>query len=180
MRLFTVFLAVAAVSACGSMNQGSKSTKPSISDEAAKAESAKLAAVTIVRVPVGADGKEINGKAEMRTSNDTNISKYTVSATFLAGTVPSTIVDELDATTSTESYRGWRNWGYNSYYGNNYNWNYYTPTYYNRGYYYNWNYNNNYNNCGGYNYYQYNSAYGYGYNGYGRAPGYGYGYGYGY
>lgn len=178
MRIFTVFLAAIAISACGSMDQGSKSQKPAANEVAAKAESAKLASVTIIRVPVGADGKEMNEKAEMRLSNDSNISKETVSASFSAASVPSAVVDELDATTSTESYCGYRRWSRNSYYGNYYNWNYYTPTYYNNGYYYNWNYANSYNNCGGYNYYQYNSGYGNGYNGCGRSPGYGYGYSY--
>jgi hypothetical protein len=176
MRFLSVLFVFAAISSCGSLKKEKSSNKPVVTDEAAKAHSASLSAVTIVRVPVGADGKELNDKAEMRLSNDSNISKDSVSANFLASKVPESVVDELDATTSTESFRGYRNWGFNSYYGNSYNWNYYVPTYYYSGYYYNWNYANTYNNCGGYNYYQYNSAYGYGYNGHGRAPGYGYGY----
>ena len=164
MRLIGILATAFALTACGAVNHETKSNKPS--DESAKATGATLPAVTLIRGPVvGTDRKEMNDKAEMRLSNDQNISTENVESTFASSQAPDKIVktDELDKTTSTESFCGYR-WGGYGYGG--YNWGFYRPMYYNYGYYYNWNYANMYP-WGGYNYYRYNSAFGYGYSGYG-------------
>jgi hypothetical protein len=186
MRFVMTLVSVLALSACGAMDQGKSAGKPVISEESAKAQSQALPAVTIVRVPVDASGKEMNEKAEMRLSSEKSLSQATVATVFSDSKAPDTFVDELDKSTSTESTCGWRRWyrncnncgnnygygynyGYN--YNYNYNWSFYRPTYYNYGYYYNWNYAQTYNTSN-YNYYQYNSSFSNSYSGYGNAPGY--------
>ncbi len=184
MRFMITFVSVLAVSACGAKDQGKSVTKPVITEEAAKAQSQALPAVTIVRVPVDAAGQEVHDKAEMRLASEKNLSQSNVESVFTASKAPEIFVDELDQTSSTESFCGWRLWrrrcfnncgsfnyGYNYSYGQNYNWSFYRPTYYNYGYYYNWNYAQTYN-AGGYNYYQYNSSFANGYSGFGNAPGF--------
>jgi hypothetical protein len=184
MRFVMTLVSVLALSACGAMDQGKSAAKPIVSEESAKAQSQALPAVTIVRVPVDASGKEMNEKAEMRLSSEKSLSQATVATVFSASKAPDTFVDELDKSTSTESTCGWRRWyrncnncgnnygyGYNYNYNYNYNWSFYRPTYYNYGYYYNWNYAQTYNTSN-YNYYQYNSSFNNSYSGYGNAPGY--------
>jgi len=164
MRLFGIFAIAFTVTACGAMNhESSKSNKPS--EESAKATGASLPAVTLIRVPV-IDGVEANDKAEMRLSNDQNISTDNVASTFASAKAPDKVVniDELDKSSSTESFCGYGWGGFGGYYG--FNWGFYRPMYYNFGYNYMWNYANMYP-WGGFNYYRYNAGFGYGYSGYG-------------
>ena len=162
MRLLLTLAAVLAIASCGAQNQAPKSTKPAISEASAKAKSADLPAVTIVRVPLGADGKEMNDQAELRTTNETNLNQDSVASAFVVAKAPEQVIDELDATSSTQSFCGWRYWrrcarcAY---------WSGYAPAYYNYGYYYNYSYTRTYVHTG-YNYYQYNSSFGNGYSGY--------------
>ena len=175
MRLLVNLAAVFAIASCGVMNLDQKSSKPSVSEESAIARAATLPATAIVRVPV-VDGKEVHASADLRTTNEASLSQTNIAGAFETAKSPEQTVDELDKTTSTESFCGWRRWNrcyncgnYN--YSYNYNWGMYSPTYYNYGYYYNYRYTNSYNH-GGYNYYQYNSSFSNGYSGYGYAPGY--------
>ncbi len=162
MRLLVTMAAMIAITSCGTSKQAQESNKPVVSEEAAKEKGATLPAVTIVRVPVGADGKEINDQAELRTTSEQNLSTENVASTFAAANAPVQILDELDTTSSTQSFCGWRYWrrcarcGY---------WATYAPAYYNYGYYYNYSYTRTYTYTG-YNYYQYNSSFGRGYTGY--------------
>ena len=165
MRLFGILATALALTACGAMtHESSKSNKPS--EESAKATGASLPAVTLIRVPVGADGKEMNDKAEMRLTNEQSIASESVESTFTAAKAPDKVVkvDELDKSSSTESFCGYGWGGFGGYYG--YNWGFYRPMYYNYGYNYMWNYATVYP-WGGYNYYRYNAGFGYGYSGYG-------------
>lgn len=177
MRLLVNLAAVFAIASCGVMNLDQKSSKPSVSEESAIARAATLPATAIVRVPV-VDGKEVHASADLRTTNEASLSQTNIAGAFETAKSPEQTVDELDKTTSTESFCGWRRWNrcyncgnYNYSYNYNYNWGMYSPTYYNYGYYYNYRYTNSYNH-GGYNYYQYNSSFSNGYSGYGYAPGY--------
>ena len=123
MRLLTSIIALSALSACGSLKQADKAPVPSASEQAAIEHGKTLAPVTLIRVPVGTDGKEISEKAEMRLSSEAAISSESVAANFSSAKAPEAIVDELDKATSTESYRGYRSCGYNNYgigYGNGY------------------------------------------------------------
>ncbi len=182
MRIVATVLSVVALTACGALNNDAKTNKSNVSEEQANVQGAALPAVTIVRVPVGADGKEINDKAEMRVTNAAELSRESVESTFAVSTKAEATVDELDSTSSTASFHGWRRYKrrttvvctVNCY--TNYNWAFYSPTYYYYGYYYNWDYAQTYSNCGGYNYYQYNRTVTQTYSGYGKAPGYGYPY----
>jgi hypothetical protein len=123
MRLLSAVITIAAVSACGSLKNEDKATAPAATDDsAAIAHSSTLSPVTIIRVPVGADGKEANDKAEMRLSDDKEISKESVEASFASAKAPDSVIDELDASTSTESYHGYVSCGrgYGNSYGNGY------------------------------------------------------------
>ncbi|MEI6398040.1 MAG: hypothetical protein WCO71_04645 [Pseudomonadota bacterium] len=162
MRLLVSLAAVIAITSCGTSKQAQTPNKPVVSEESAKEKGATLPAVTIVRVPVGADGKEVNDQAELRTTNEQTLSNENVASTFAAAKAPVQILDELDTTSSTQSFCGWRYWrrcarcGY---------WDSYAPAYYNYGYYYNYSYTRTYT-YSGYNYYHYNSSFGRGYTGY--------------
>lgn len=195
MRMLAVLASVVALSACGAIDQLRNDSKPSVSAEEASAYSAKLPSVAIVRVPVDAAGQEMHEKAEMRTTNLTDINDSSVASIFETASVAVATVDELDNSSSTEAF-GWRrccrkaarracrqqacapsySYSYSetetyssSGYGPGYNWNMYTPTYYYGGYYYNWNYAQTYQAPGSYNYYRYNSNFNQSYNGYGWA-----------
>lgn len=175
----SVILSAMAVAACGTSKKQDKApanaAAPKISEEAAKAEGAKLPSVVIVKVPVGADGKELNDKAEMRLVSGTQeLSQSNIATTFDAGQTPVAIGDELDNSSSTESFCGWAWGGGRRYYGNaGWNWGFYRPTYLNYGYNYGYNYGGYYGvNQGGY-------GGGYGNNGYGNTGGYGNGNGQG-
>ena len=104
----------------------------------------------------------MNDQAELRTTSEQSVTNDNISSTFEAAKAPVQILDELDTTTSTQSYCGWRYWrrcarcGY---------WVSYAPAYYNYGYYYNYSYAATYTRTT-YNYYQYNSSFSSGYSGY--------------
>lgn len=180
MRMMNVslILVAAAITACGaSKSEDAVSTAPKISEEAAKAEGAKLPAVAIIKVPVGADGVEQHDAAEMRlASGAETLDQSNIAGAFDAAQAPQGQVDELDQSSSTESFCGWIGWGRGfrkRYYANNYGWNwqFYRPTYLNYGYNYGYNYggyygvpagqygNNGYGNTQ-FNYYYYNRGFG--------------------
>jgi hypothetical protein len=126
----------------------------------------------VVRVPV-VDGKEDPNKVEVRIDTEkTDAKDAAIVDTFNKAKSTESIVkeDELDKSTSTQS------WFFGRLFGgyNNYN-NYYAPSYYysyGGSYSYNYNYNQRpYNyNYGGYNYYYYPS---YNYNSYSYGSSYG-------
>jgi hypothetical protein len=163
-----------AVVACGNDTQkGAK--KDNVSVESAK-EVATPAAVSeflIVKVPVDADGNELNESFETKAfSSDSFDSAPNTEAAF-ASAAQVDVANELDQDTSSEQ---WRN-NYSRYYWN-------TPWYpgkvFGRGL---WWGRNPYSNYGGYRYtynhyrnYNYNNCNYYVY----RNSGYSYGYGYGY
>ena len=84
MRLLVSLAAVIAITSCGTSKQAQTPNKPVVSEESAKEKGATLPAVTIVRVPVGADGKEVNDQAELRTTNEQTLSNENVASTFAA------------------------------------------------------------------------------------------------
>ncbi|MCX6118044.1 MAG: hypothetical protein NT027_10915 [Proteobacteria bacterium] len=175
----TAVMSLVALSACGTSSKKESATV--VTEQQAKAEGASLPSTAIIRVPVGADGQENHEAAEMRlVAQGATISDDTVASTFEASTAPASTVDELDQTSSTESFRGWigcRNFR-NRHFGNNigWNWQFYQPTYLNYGYSYGYSYAGSYGysqgcrrtHCGGgvfqqnnqYNYYQYNQSFG--------------------
>jgi hypothetical protein len=186
MRLLVSLTAALVLASCGSPDKEAK--KPVVTEEAAKAKAAELPSTVLVRVPVDASGKEVHDKAELRTINAKTVSGDSVAASFERASAPDQVVnvDELDASSSTESFCGWRRWrrcttcghanqnynyNVNYNYNNNgaWNWAHYAPAYYNYGYYYGYNYSNTFNQSG-YNYYQYNSNFNGSYSGYGQFP----------
>lgn len=161
MRLSTLTAVILALglAACG----GSNDKENQDADVAARAEKfSQLPATAILAVPV-VNGVEATDQAELRTSNaqiDLNNAAELASA-FQSG-AKATVSNELDADSSTQSWRCWRScynygWRYNTYsyyyyqpvvYYGGYNWSYYRGGY---GYYNSYNY---------YGYYSYNSYYG--------------------
>ena len=107
MRVLAILASVVALSACGAIDQLGTSNKPAVSAEEASAFSAQLPAVTIVRVPVDAAGQEMHDKAEMRSTNQTNISDSSIASVFETSATVVATVDELDSSSSTEAF-GWR------------------------------------------------------------------------
>ncbi len=176
----SVVLSALAVTACGTSKKNSdQAPAPKISEAEAKAAGAKLPGVVIVKVPVDANGKEVNDKAEMRlVSSADQLTQENIATTFEAGQAPVAIGSELDNASSTESYCGWAWGGGRRYYGYaGWNWGFYRPTYLNYGYNYGYNYGGYYGVPGGYG--SYGQQGGSGNNGYGNTGGYGTGNGYG-
>ena len=190
----SVILSAMALAACGTAKKKSSdapaadATAPKISEDQAKADSANLPGVVIVKVPVDANGKEVQDKAEMRlVDSKDSLTQANIASTFDAGKAPAATGDELDQTSSTESFCGWAfGSGFrNRYYGNSYSWNwsFYRPTYLNYGYSYGYNYGGSYGGYGssygngygaGYgnsNYYYYNRGFNNSYSNQGWNPG---------
>jgi hypothetical protein len=145
----SVLLSALACSACSTQKKdqapAATSPAPKISDDQAKADGAKLPSMAIIKVPVDENGKEILDKAEMRlVANDQQLTQENISSAFEAAQVPQNVINELDQTSSTESFCGWMGWGlgFRGYYGGGYGWNwgFYRPTYLNYGYNYGYNY----------------------------------------
>lgn len=154
-KLSVLALTVAMVACSTDKSDTSTESPAKISEEDAKAQGAKLPAVAIMKVPVGADGKELNDQAEMRlVSNEGSLNEQNIEETFSSASAPVSVIDEMDQTTSTESFCGWHNWGRRSRMvvvqsQPVWNWTFYRPTYLNYGYNYGYNYGGAYSvRCG--------------------------------
>lgn len=181
------------LASCGSekKEKSSEQVRVTLTEQEAQKVASDLPQSVIIRVPVKADGTEDNTKVELRTLNieAKSLSKDSVASNFEKAESPKSVVNELDSTTSQESFFGWgcytcfgrgygygAGFGYRSYvapaYGYGYGfgggWNAYSPTYFAGGY--NWGYSY----AGGF----YGAGLGYNYYAYGRGYGYGWGYGY--
>ena len=172
MRLTGILLSATMAASCGAKTGGNKGKAPAVSEQDAIAKGKTLPAVTLIRVPVGTDGKEDSGKAEIRLTDDKSIAADRVVSVFDTSKVPDKTIDELDDTSSTESFCGYyyrrrARYGAVGYY----NWMSFMPVYYFGGFNYLWNYANSYPGMGGFNYYQYNQGFNGGYSGYGNTPG---------
>lgn len=188
----SMFCSVVALASCGTAKKSSDApaaNAPKISEDQAKADAATLPGIVIVRVPIDANGKEVQDKAEMRlVDGKESLTESNIATTFDAGKAPQA-TSELDQTSSTESFCGWAfGAGFrNRYYGNSYawNWQFYSPVYLNYGYSYGYNYGGSYGGIGygngygngygaGYgssNYYYYNQGFNHGYSNQGWNPG---------
>ncbi len=176
MRLTGILISAALIASCGA-KKDDKAKAPAVSEQDALAKGKTLPAVTLIRVPVGSDGVEDKGKAEVRLTDTTSIAADSVGSVFDSANVPDKTIDELDNTSSTESFCGYFFGGLGGY--GYYNWMSFMPAYYYGGYNFMWNYANAYPAMGGYNYYQYNQGFNGGYSGYNNSPGYGQQGGYG-
>ena len=164
MRLTGILLSATMAASCGAKTGGNKGKAPAVSEQDAIAKGKTLPAVTLIRVPVGTDGKEDSGKAEIRLTDDKSIAADRVVSVFDTSKVPDKTIDELDDTSSTESFCGYyyrrrARYGAVGYY----NWMSFMPVYYFGGFNYLWNYANSYPGMGGFNYYQYNQGFNGGY-----------------
>ncbi len=196
LHLSLVLCCLATLVACGGMNKDASNKDArktgdgvnAASGEATpRAEKVGLPIAGIIRVPVDLDGKELVEQADFRTVvADRHATEATaVSAAFDGGKAPTSVKDELDSDSSTESWGSWGGsscggygnsygGGYGNSYGNygNYDYGNYSGYGYSNSYYYNsWRpscnyYGSSYNygspsyyNCGGYNYYYYPNSY---------------------
>ena len=172
-RIFTMG-ALLAVTSCGAMKDGSANSSQQTQQ---KATPAVMPDAAIIAVPVGSSGQEMTAQADMRIipNAQANVSGDAIAAAFNAGHKPDAVVDEMDATSSTESCRGWFNFRNSGQYGGWNGYRNYQPTYYYGGNPYSWQYQNSYQ-AGGTNYYYYYrqqqsyNQYGYNQNPYGQNP----------
>jgi hypothetical protein len=172
-RIFTVG-AMLALTSCGAMKEGSADSSQQTQQ---KATPTVMPDAAVIAVPVGSNGQEMTAQADMRIipNAQANISGDAIAAAFNAGHKPDAVVDEMDATSSTESCRGWFNFRNFGQYGGWNGYRNYQPTYYYGGNPYSWQYQNSYQ-AGGTNYYYYYrqqqsyNQYGYNQNPYGQNP----------
>jgi len=114
--------ALAALSSCGA--DQAKNEKETVSQQAPVASSvataeatatAELPLMLVAKVPVGADGQELNDLAETREVGSIDaMSESALAAAFDGGN--KVVVDELDSDTSVEQFhrRGGRGWYWNT------------------------------------------------------------------
>jgi hypothetical protein len=159
MRNHITCLALLALTACGTQSE----EKPQATTQDAPAG---LPQAAVIAVPVDASGKEDSSKAEMRLlpQSSADAAGQGIATAYEQGKQPDRVVSELDATSSTQSFRGW--FGYQNY-GQGYGYNFYgqnfgcrsyqtfQPTYYYGGNPYSWQYQNNFQTTN-MNYYYYN------------------------
>ncbi len=127
----------------------------------------------VIAVPVNANGEELSDQAQLKllpiASQD--LSDQAIVSSFNQGKSPDQDVNELDQTSSTESFHGWgryrsygRYYNYNNGYNNGFgygrfnqgcnHYRFFQPTYYYAGTPYNWQYQSAYSGSG-MNYYYY-------------------------
>jgi hypothetical protein len=145
-RIFTVG-ALLALTSCGAMKNDAGDTQGQASQQLSQ-RSAPVAVpdAAVIAVPVGSNGQEMTAQADMRIipHAQANVSGDAIAAAFNAGHKPDAIVDEMDATSSTESCRGWFNFRNFGQYGGWNGYRNYQPTYYYGGNPYSWQYQNSY------------------------------------
>lgn len=141
-----VVLSIATACSQPSEDTAPQPTNAPLTQEEAKATGAALPKMAIIKVPVGPDGKELNDQAEMRlVTSETKLTQANIEGTFSSAEAPQTVLDELDQTSSTESFRGWLGCGpgfRRSVFGRhaNWNWRFFRPTYLNTGFNYGYNF----------------------------------------
>jgi hypothetical protein len=123
----------------------------------------------VIAVPVNAQGEEQPDQAQLKLlpAASQDLSDAAIAGAFAQGHAPDQEVNELDQTTSTESFHGWgryrsygRHYGYNNGYGYGpfnrgcHHYRFFQPIYYYAGTPYNWQYQSAYSGSG-MNYYYY-------------------------
>ncbi len=149
--------ALISLSGCGKTSAPEDNTR----DNQASKIAATLPEGAMIAVPVGADGKELIGQAQMRLLPKAGqpIDADSMASAFSKGREPDRLADELDQSSSTESYRGWQNYrqvgyGHGNAGGQGYGYNRpnygcqnyqsYQPTYYYGGSMFSWLFQNQY------------------------------------
>ncbi len=166
MKLFSLaFSAMLAVAALPSFADGDSSAIGSSEMADVVASSAGV----VLRVPIDAEGRELQSAAELRVvkNSDSSTQASELSDLWESG-VDAAAATQVDSSTDSgdsSTRRGWNRWHRNNGWNHNYYNTWYRPVYYNYGYTYNYRYVNNYNyyrpsyynghNVWGYRYYYY-------------------------
>ena len=147
-------LALSVFSGCGLKQAEADNDRP----EKNNVTAAGLPDGAIIAVPVDASGQEIADQADLRIipSADDQLQGQAISEAYEAGRRPNRVLDEIDETSSTESFNGWGNYrriGQPGY-GYGYGYNQFQPIYYHGGNPFFWRFFNQ-HRCGNMNYYYY-------------------------
>jgi len=139
--------------ACGVPSDHGRDDSPSVTPA-----SNRLPDAAIIAVPLDSNGREIPAQANMRIipQSTESLTGDAIASAYNVGRTPDNVLDEMDATSSTESCHGWGNYrmigrpglGYG------YGYNQYQPTYYYGGQSFIWRYLNQFQ-YGNSNYYYY-------------------------
>ena len=111
----------------------------------------------VIAVPVNQNNQEMADRAELRVipSSAENLSGEQIMTAYETGHRPDRIIDEMDATSSSESFQGWGNYRHIGQPGFGYvGFNQYQPIYYRGGNPFFWRFSNQ-HRCGNTNYYYY-------------------------
>lgn len=110
----------------------------------------------VIAVPLDANGQELPEQADLRIvpTAQEQLQGQAISSAYEAGRRPSRVLDEMDQTSSTESFNGWGNYRRIGQPGFGYGYNQFQPTYYHGGNPFFWRFFNQ-HRCGNMNYYYY-------------------------
>jgi hypothetical protein len=177
LKILTTVGVSAMLASCGQLSQANQPVNKPVKSKATQLPPQGLPQGAIIAVPVNEQGEEQPDQAQMRiltsVSDSTALSDQAIAAAFSKGQSPDRELNELDQSTSSESYRGWTRYrSYGRYYSNNNgfgfnqryrygfhnrgcnNYRFFQPTYYYAGTPYAWQYQSSFAD-GGMNYYYY-------------------------
>lgn len=123
MQRILAFGLVSLMAACGGQkDESEKKPQVTLTEQEAQKIADTLPQQAIIRVPIGADGKEDNSQVEMRLSDMTTdkVNQANINTVYEQAKLPEKIVNETDRSTSQASNRGWGCYSCRSGYGYGY------------------------------------------------------------
>jgi hypothetical protein len=150
--LITSIVMISLSTACGTKSDESKDTAANQNTPAELG----LPEAAVIAVPVDRNGQELPGQADLRIlpNGQESLAGQAIQAAYETGRQPDYVMDEMDDTTSTESFQGWGNYRRIGQPGYGYGYNQYQPIYYHGGNPYQWRFLNQ-HRCRNVNYYYY-------------------------
>ena len=115
-----------------------------------------LPEAAVIAVPLDENGQELAQEADLRLipKSRENLAGEAIQSAYVNGKRPDRILDEMDMTTSTESFQGWSNYRFTGQRGIGFGYNQYQPIYFHGGNPYSWRFLNQ-HRCRSVNYYYY-------------------------
>lgn len=115
-----------------------------------------LPEAAVIAVPLDQNGQEQADQADLRLmpTSQEDLAGEAIQSAYLEGRQPDSVLDEMDAGTSTESFQGWGNYRHVGQPGYGYGYNQFQPIYYHGGRPFLWRFINQ-HRCGNMNYYYY-------------------------
>jgi hypothetical protein len=110
----------------------------------------------VIAVPLDKNGQELTHESDLRLlpSSQKSLTGEAIRQAFESGRRPDKVLDEMDMTSSTESFQGWGNYRHVGRPGYSPGFNRFQPIYYHGGHPYAWRYSQQYR-CRNVNYYYY-------------------------